>query len=290
LGGVLAGYLQKTGQINRLDAIRFSAPYWLDMAAVALSTFLCVFFMIRQGKLPRKIGVILAYEILFPIALAGFSLPLGLARLWPNAILIAICHLILAVFVAIIALLVLGFSPRHYTGWMLAILPLILSFTLVVGALSLSGMTLPSLSLKSTPTSIPINIATPTRTEMPKGTSTPKLIASPTERPSTQTNTVTLTVSSSPTNTLLPSPSPSPQPTRFSIIIDSLNGIVIRESADFTAEVVGYANDGAQYDVLDQSISENGSIWYQVEIETGETGWLLSSLANTQTPMPAENN
>jgi hypothetical protein len=42
--------------------------------------------------------------------------------------------------------------------------------------------------------------------------------------------------------------------------------------------------------VLNQSISENGSIWYQVTIETGEIGWLLASLANTETPTATENN
>jgi len=290
LAGVLAGYLQKTGQINRLDGIRFSAPYWLDMAAVALSAFLCVFFLIRQGKLPRKMGVLLAYEILVPIALAGFSLPLGIARLWPNAILIAICHLVLAVFIAIIAFLILGFNPKHYTGWMLAILPLILSFTLVIGSLSLSGMTLPAFSFKPAPTSIPINDATHTPTKMPAGTNSPRVMTTPTERLMTQTSTVAPSLTSAPINTLSPTASPSPQPTRFSIIVDSNNGIVIRESADFQAPVVGYANDGTQFEVLNQSISENGSIWYQVTIETGEIGWLLASLANTETPTATENN
>jgi hypothetical protein len=291
VAGILAGYLQKSGQINRLDGIRFSAPYWLDMVAVALSAFLCVFFLIRQGKLPRKMGVILAYEILVPIALAGFSLPLGIARLWPNAILIAICHLVLAVFIAIIAFLILGFSPKHYTGWMLAILPLILSFTLVIGSLSLSGMTLPDFSFKPAPTSIPNYDPTYTPTNLPTGTNTPRGMASPTEKLMTQTNTLAPSFTSAPTNTLSPTQkSPSPQPTRFSIIVDSINGIVIRESADFQAPVVGYANDGTQLEVLNQSISENGSIWYQVTIETGETGWLLASLANTETPTATENN
>jgi len=65
---------------------------------------------------------------------------------------------------------------------------------------------------------------------------------------------------------------------------------VIRESADFQAPVIGYANDGAQIEVLNQSLSENNYLWYQVETETGVTGWLLSSLVNTQTPTPTRNN
>jgi len=287
--GVLAGYLQKEGQTGRLDAIRFSAPYWLDLAAVALSSFLCVLILIRQGKLPRKIGIILTYEILFPIAVAGFALPLGYTRLWPDALLIGICHLVLSIFVAIIAFLILGFSPKHFTGWILAILPLVLSCALLIGALSLSGMELP-LSFKPIPTSIANNNSTNTPKIMPSMTNSPKVMASPTASLITQTKTITPSITKSPTNTLSPTPSPTPQPTRFSIVVDSINGIVIRESADFQAPVIGYANDGAQIEVLNQSLSENNYLWYQVETETGVTGWLLSSLVNTQTPTPTRNN
>ncbi|MDY6847020.1 MAG: SH3 domain-containing protein [Chloroflexota bacterium] len=287
--GVLAGYLLKEGQTSRLDAMRFSAPYWLDLAAVALSAFLCVLIIIRQGKLPRKIGIILTYEILFPIAVAGYALPLGFARLWPHALLIGICHLVLSIFVTIIAFLILGFSPKHFTGWILAILPLVLSFTLLIGALSLSGIELP-LSIKPIPTSTTINNPTNTPKIMPSMTSSPKVMASPTASLITQTKTVTPSITNSPTNTPSPTPSPTPQPTRFSIVVDSYNGVVIRESADFQAQVIGYANDGAQIEVLNQSLSENGSLWYQVETETGVIGWLLSSMVNTQTPAPTRNN
>lgn len=287
--GLLAGYLQKEGQTGRLDAIRFSAPYWLDLAAVALSSFLCVLILIRQGKLPRKIGIILTYEILFPIAVAGFALPLGYAHLWPDALLIGVCHLVLSIFVAIIAFLILGFSPKHFTGWILAILPLVLSFALLIGALILSGIELP-LSFKPIPTSITINNATNTPKIMPSMTSSSKVMVSPTASLITQTKTITPSITKSPTNTPSPTPSPTPQPTRFLIVVDSINGIVIRESADFQAQVIGYANDGAQIEVLNQSLSENNYLWYQVETETGVTGWLLSSLVKTQTPTPTRNN
>ena len=285
--GVLAGYLQKTGQINRLDAFRFSAPYWLDLAAVALSAFLCTLLLIRQGQIDRKIGILLTYEILFPVAVAGFGFPLGLSALWPEALLLGLGHLILAITVAIFSFLILSFGPTHAAGWILAILTFLLSMAILLGgfAPNLIGLGLP---IASNPP--PIITLTNTSTIQPSPTNTPKAESSTAPTIITATTSNTPTSNPSPTSTISPSSTPSPQPTTFIIVVDSLNGLVIRESADFEAPVVGYANDGDLYEVLNQSQSDNGSFWYQVETNTGELGWLLSSLVNTQTPIATEND
>jgi hypothetical protein len=285
--GVLAGYLQKTGQINRLDAFRFSAPYWLDLAAVALSAFLCALILIRQGQLDRKIGILLTYEILLPVAVAGFGFPLGLSTLWPEALLLGLGHLILAITVAIFSFLILSFGPTRAAGWILAILTFLLTMAILLGgfAPNLIGLGLP---IASNPP--PIITFTNTSTIQPSPTNTPKAESSTAPTIITATTSNTPTSNPSPTSTISPSSTPSPQSTTFIIVVDSLNGLVIRESADFEAPVIGYANDGDLYEVLNQSQSDNGSFWYQVETNTGELGWLLSSLVNTQTPIATENN
>ena len=287
--GVLAGYLQKTGEIDRLDAYRFSAPYWLDAAAVIGSTIVCTLILLRQGQLPRKISIVLSYEILFPIALAGFGFTLGYDQIWPGALLVALLHLVLAITVAIITFLFLGFGPKRFTGWIFALLPLILTIILVlsgvnfnVGNLPIPTSTnpLPQPTLTSQPSATPseraVAFATST-TAPPTKTSTPTASATPTSMPS-------------PTTTLAPTLTATPQPTTFIVIIDSLNGVVIRETADFQSPVIGYANNGDIITIIKQGLSENDSLWYQIQISQGETGWILASLANTQTPIPTQEN
>jgi hypothetical protein len=281
--GVLAGYLQKAGHLGRLDALRFSAPYWLDLTAVIVSTVFCTLVLIREGQLPRKIGILLTYEILFPVAVAGFGFPLGLNALWPEALLLGLGHLVLAITVAIFSFLIFSFGPTRAAGWIFTFLALLLTGALLLTALApyLTDLGLPlSFNPSSTPTSIN------TSTKQPSPTTSAKTALTLTATGITPTRTFTPTINPSPTNTISPSETPSPQPTTFFITVNSLNGLVIRVSADFEAPVVGYANDGDLYEVLNQSISPNGSIWYQVETDTGEFGWLLGSLVNTQTPIP----
>jgi hypothetical protein len=291
--GALAGWLRKDGLINRLDAIRLSAPYWLDLAAVALTAFLCAFIMVREGKLPRTIGILLSYEILFPVALAGFGFSLGFSQLWPDALLIGLSHLLLAIFIAIITFLGLSFSPNKITGWIFALLPLIFSIFLLATMLNLGDLRIP-IAEKPIPTNIPVDMATNTNEEKPPNEPSPtenqKVFATATQIPPTQTKAFTATASPLPSNTITPTSTPTPQPTTFMITIDSVNGVVIRESADFQAPVAGYANNGDQFAVLNQSTTENGSIWFEVQISPDTTGWLLGSLSITQTPIATENN
>ncbi len=285
--GVIAGYFQKTGQIDRLDIFLFGTPYWLDLAAVILSASLCVLILLRQGELPRKIAIILNYEILYPVAIAGFGFPLGLNDVWPEALFLGLGNLLLGITIAIFTFLALSFSPKQVTGWILASISLLLTAAIILGVYGLNP-TEWGLPISSNP--LPETTLTSTSTTQPSPSNTPTAKGSPTASAIIQTSTDTPTIDPSPTNTISPSSTPSPQPTTFIIVIDSMNGLVIRETPDFEAPVVGYANDGDSYEVLNQSISSNGSLWYLVESNNGELGWLLSSLVNTQTPIPTENN
>jgi hypothetical protein len=63
-----------------------------------------------------------------------------------------------------------------------------------------------------------------------------------------------------------------------------LIGAVVRETPDFEAVVITYANDGNLIEILDEIISEGGTRWFKIRTDTDEIGWLLSSLVVTPTP------
>jgi len=184
---------------------------------------------------------------------------------------------------AIFSFLIVSFGPTRAAGWTITFLTLILTAALLLVALAPYLADL-GLLVSFNPTSTPI--LTQTSTLQPSPTTSAKTALTPTATGISPTRTYTPTINPSPTNTIFPSETPSPQPTTFFITVNSLNGLVIRESADFEAPVVGYANDGDLYEVLNQSNTQKGSNWYQVETDIGEFGWLLGSLVNTQTPIP----
>lgn len=278
--GVMAGWLQKTSIIGHIGVDRFGALYWLDLAILGAGVFFSALFLLRKGRLPKLAGVLLSYEIFIPFAAAGFAFPLGNAQLWPGALLVGFTHLGVAIALAILAFLILGFNPKHASGWLIALLPLALTLALLAFTLNMNLQNNPIAAIPS-PTAVAIIVPTQTLTPEPS--------ASATDVPATATLTLTLTPTSqvSPTQTLTPTPSPTPTATSFLAVIDVLSGAVVRESPDFEAEVVGYVNNGDQVEIIGEMTPEGTSQWFQVRLDTETTGWMLASLANTQTPVPS---
>ena len=278
--GVMAGWLQNTSIIDDIAVGRFRALYWLDLAILGTGVFFSALVLLRKGRLPRLAGVLLSYEIFIPFVAAGYAFPLGNALLWPSALLVGFTHLGVALVLAILAFLILGFNPKHATGWLLALLPLAITLALLAFTLNIN--------LQANPISTPPSPTTASII-LPTQTFTPEPLASPTDMPATSTATLTLTQTSqpSPTQTLTPTPSHTPTATSFLAVIDVLTGAVVRESPDFTAEVVGYVNNGDQIEIIGQMTPQGTSQWYHVRLDTETTGWMLASLANTQTPVPS---
>ena len=276
----LAGWLQKAFEFSTIGVYRFSTPYWVDLAIVILSTYFGTLIFLRQGKLPRLAGVLLAYQILVPLAVAGFSFPLGAAQLWPGALVVSITHLTISILVAIFALIILGFSPKGTLGWLIALGAMLLTLSVLIGSLLHSGI----LVNNSIPISTPIPSPTYANTEVPAA----ELIHTSTLPAPTITATQSLpslTASPSVTSTL----TPTPEPTTFFAVIDSLTGGVIREAPSFDSVVVGYVNDNEIVEILEIDESQGRAIWYFVETIRGDTGWLTVSLTKTQTPTPSSN-
>ena len=276
--GVLAGYLRKDLAYDNLALYRFSAPYWLNLALVGLSTVLAVFVMIRKGTLPRLIGVLLAYEILVPLAISGFGFPLGATRLFPSALWVSMTHLGLAIFLAALTYFILGFGPKSLAGWVFILLPA----ALVAGGLLLNLPTLPGFTTaKTDPSATPSPTSAPTKT-LSAG---PSATTTATSQAPTSTPIPTLTQTISPTETQTPTQTLTAQPTTYWAVVNALTGAVIRESPTFDAPVAGYLNDGDAVEIKG-IITEEGTLWYQVTTIGGQNGWLLGSLVNTQTPTP----
>jgi len=281
--GALAGWLQKEGNLSNLGVTRFSAPYWLDMSLVGGGTLLGGLILLRQGRLPQLIGAFLSYEILVPLAISGFGFVLGNAQLWPGALLIGFLHLMIAVFAAIMAFLLLGFFPKKALGWLLTMLPLALALALLGLGLNLNPRDMIAIMKSSpTPTAIIIvsdspdadTLSSPTLTEIP---ATSTLPPSP---------SLSATFALSPTPTPTSTPTLTPEPTSYWGRVDSLIGGVVRETPNFEAAVITYVNDDDMIEILDAVVSEGGTRWFKVRTDSEEMGWLLSSLVITPTPTP----
>lgn len=284
IAGAIAGWVQKTGNIDQLGLTRFGEPDWLNILILAVSTQLAAFAILRKGDLPRVIGVLLSYEIMVPMALAGYAYSLGMRNFWPGALLVSLTHLSLAVLLALIAYLVLGFSPKKGLGWLLALIPLILTAL----TLGLSAQTSQQLTgdptLPSPSPTAQITTATATYSDVFSQTSTnsqiPWRTVSPTALPTrTQTPRPTPSITESPT----------PSPTTFIGLIESASGVVIRERPDFQAVVIDYANDGDAVEIFGEVIGETGLRWYQVNTRDDQTGWILAELVTIPSLTPTNN-
>jgi len=275
--GAAAGWLRQTPLVETAALTHLTYPYWLNLTILAVSAFFSALVLLREGQLPRQIGIILSYQILIPLALAGFGFVLGDISLWPNSMFISLLHLGVGIVLANLTFLLFGFVPKHALGWLLTILSLVVTLALLAGTLNLSSQ---QGIVASEPT--PTHTATlpPTLTPMPTNRST----HTPTEAILTATKTLKPSLTASQTQP--PTQTPTLVPTSYSAVVDSLNGAVIRAEPSFDAPVVGYVNNGDQIEIIDEITIEGGSRWFHVRTASGEIGWLLGSLVNTQTPAP----
>ena len=284
ISGAIAGWAQKTGDIDQLGLFQFTELGWLNILILSISALLAAFAILRKGELPRVIGVLLSYEIVTPIALAGYALSLGIQSFWPGALLVSLTHLSLTVLLSLITYLVLGFSPKKGYGWLLALIPLILTaLTLVFSAQNNQQLTgdptlLPSPTAQltaSTATHSDVISQTPTTNTIPSRTVSPTVLSTRTQTPR-------------PTPSITQSLTPSP--TTFIGLVESAAGVVIRESPDFQAVVIDYANDGDVIEIISELIGENGIRWYQVNARDEQIGYILANLVDipsvTQTRSP----
>ena len=273
--GALAGLFQTLNYPDPLGLYRFSALYWLDVIIVSFSAFLTVLTLIRQGKAPQGMGVLLSYTLLVPVAVIGFGLSNGLKPLWSGALFVALVHLGLAAVLGVFSFATLGLPPRKTLGWLMSIVAL--TVTLAVASI---GQHFAASATPSPPPMAP----EPTRLVIPSETSLPEADSIPTHTltPSQSPPTATWTSSPSPTSTATFTPEPAP----LFGLVNSAVGAVIRESPDFDAAIVTYANNDDLLELVGELTTQAGTRWFQVITDAGQTGWMLGTLVHTQTPSP----
>ncbi len=273
--GFLSGWLNQAARIQLVSdnslITHFSRLNWIDLLLTGISTAACIIILVRQDRLSKLSGVLLSYEITFPLAAAGFALASEHAT-WLKLLQISGIHIFLSLVLSQIILFLFRFKPQKSRGWIIFFIPVMaLCAVLLLWSTEHQNMNqpqppimTPTLTQTSTPSQ---EKQTPTATAT--HTSTPT--ASPTPMPSA-TNTRTATIT------------PTPKPTTFFGIVRVQDGALIREAPSFDAAVISYAYDGDIFEILDEAIQEDGNLWYQVQTSDGQTGWLFGDLIITPTP------
>lgn len=273
--GAVAGLFRETLYPDALSIYRFSALYWLYLTVLGASVLLSAIVLVRQGQIPRGLGVLLSYTLLVPVAVIGFGLTNEQPQLWSGAIFVSFAHLGLALVLAVLAFLSLGFPPKKALGWLVTIAYFMVTLAVMSASLNFSVNQSPE----------PQTLAPlPTRLMVASLTPSPKVPSSLTPMPTSTsvTMTATWTASPSPSNTA----TLTPEPIILWGVIDSETGAVIRENPGFDSLVVSYANNTDLVEILGEETPQGSSRWFQVRTESGQIGWLLGSLINTQTPIP----
>jgi hypothetical protein len=276
--GGLAGWLRTSASLARINIYQFSSLYWLDVLILAAAVVFCTLTLFRQGRVPYAAGILISYAVTIPVAIAGFGLSIGQQQLWPGALILGIGHLATAILLAMISFAIIGFRPKGLAGWLTTLAILIAAMAGLFGSLDLNRL------MKN----IQPQISQPTLT----ATITPTYtnVEPLTESTATSTATSTPTPSLTPTATVTPATTmtitPTTEPTSYFGRVDTVSGAVIRESPAFNADVIGYVNNDDEIEILQEITPEGSSRWFQIRLDSGDVGWILGSLVNTQTPAP----
>ena len=279
--GLVAGVFQTFGYPDPLGLFRFTALYWLDLAIVGISAFISPLILLRQGKNPRELGVLLSYTLLVPFALFGFGLSNGNPALWYGALFVGFEHFGLALLLAVFSFVILGFSPKKPLGWLIVVAALA-----VFLAVTSIGINYPVRQTQSVPLTVPTVTHPALSSEIPVDPTKPVKTntVAPTETPIIPTSAATHTPSPSPLITATTTPGTI---ARWGVVKSDV-GVVIRKNPAFDAEIVTYANNGDPVEIFGETTAPNGLRWYQVLTDTGQSGWVLSSLLQIQTTAPAD--
>ena len=114
LAGVGAKAWLSTPPTRILDHSILSLP---DLALVIIGAGLTTYLLLRNPQQrPQVASVALAYELSLPAGMAGFGITSGMAGLFPDAALVFIVHLVVAVVTAVLVLIIMRFQPRTPAG------------------------------------------------------------------------------------------------------------------------------------------------------------------------------
>ncbi|MEW6179269.1 MAG: DUF389 domain-containing protein [Chloroflexota bacterium] len=276
---LLAGGLARAASPNLLLTLPlnfslFSIPNFL---VLAIGVGLANYMLVRSPRQkPLVASVAIAYELLLPLGVAGFSLGYGLPGSWVDGMIVFVVHLAWAALVGSIVLLIMGLKPANIFGYTLGTSILLIG---LVAAVVITGLMTARPVVVAT---LPASTSTPTITLTPplEITFTPTAVPSP--LPATGTPTATIPPTATPTVTV------TPQPTAVwaRVFAPLGDGAIVREEPDGRA-LTSLLN-GSLVQVISEPVRGQGNtIWVQVRTESGLVGWVVQALLATATPAPA---
>ncbi len=276
---LLAGGLARAASPNLLLTLPlnfslFSIPNFL---VLAIGVGLANYMLVRSPRQkPLVASVAIAYELLLPLGVAGFSLGYGLPGSWVDGLIVFVVHLAWAALVGSIVLLIMGLKPANIFGYTLGTSILLIG---LVAAVVITGLMTARPVVVAT---LPASTSTPTVTLTPplEITFTPTAVPSP--LPATGTPTATIPPTATPTVTV------TPQPTAVwaRVFAPLGDGAIVREEPDGRA-LTSLLN-GSLVQVISEPVRGQGNtIWVQVRTESGLVGWVVQALLATATPAPA---
>jgi hypothetical protein len=243
-----------------------------DILVLILASIWMSLVLTRSNNKPIIPGILIAYLLALPLAVAGYGLGRGEPLLWPDGLYVFIVNLSCSVMIGYFTLIFAGAKPKPYRFW--SGLKSMLLLLVIIGLVAASGfMTIRNWQ------AVPLKIVTPTRT--------PNFTLPPTKTPTPITPTPTPTETPVPTTTFTPTLTPSITPTPFYVMVNTESGTLIRSDPSTSAKVITSAMFGTQLRVLDQITDENGTLWAHVVVmKNGVEGWVVVKFIATLTPTP----
>ncbi|PJH74839.1 MAG: hypothetical protein CO064_09815 [Anaerolineae bacterium CG_4_9_14_0_8_um_filter_58_9] len=279
--GLLAGLAARIWlPLPLLQADINSHLWWPNLVVLALGAVLLVVSFVRSEEKPFLPSVMLSYELFLPLSAAAFGLGCGLPDAWPNGLLVFLVHLALATFLGVIVLAFLRFRPATFAGYILAILILLLTLTVVLGLAGI-GTFIPAQS--ATPT-LTLTIApelTFSATPAPLRTAavTPTTLAA-TTFVVTATPTLQIPASITPTRTI----TPQPTPVYARIYAAESNGAYVRSEPG--GSILKSLLNDYLIEVLPEVKTYNGVVWVHIRTPDGTEGWVMQMVLVFATPVP----
>lgn len=272
-GGLGKAFLPNNTLMLPVNFSLFSVPNFI---VLAIGVGLANYMLVRSPRQkPLVASVAIAYELLLPLGVAGFSLSYGLPGSWVDGVIVFVVHLAWSALVGSIVLLVMGLKPANVLGYTLGssiILISLIAVVLIMGFMTSQPIVVATLST-------PTQTLTLTSISPAQPSATPTLTPSPI--PPTWTPTATIQPTFTPTVTV----TPQPTPVWARVNAPMGDGAIVREEPD--GKAVTSLLNGSLVQVISDPVKGNGNtLWVQVKTEKGMVGWMVQALLATATPAP----
>ncbi len=275
-----AGYFSRFFESSDLQLVYYHARLsWHSFLVLAIGAVLTTLSLLRAQRRTSLASIALSYEILLPLAVAGFGFGSGLPHLWPDGLVVFAIHLSTAAILGVITLAILGFRPLTLFGYTVGGVAILSGGLLLVGLSSFGAALLGQIAI---PTVAPTATSTPTATATLTPTSTPSL----TPVPPTATHTPSITPSPTPSPSATPIPSPTPVYALVSVP-EEYGGAILRAGPGFSQPFITSVLNGTLIEILSEKpVEADRVLWLHVRLTDGTEGWMLQSALVAATPAP----